>query len=350
MTNVVFILPSFNSGGAERVSITYLRQLDLIKNNVTLVVFKKTEDLHRLVPKNVKLVDLKTDSTSRSFLPLLKTLRELKANVVFTSHSRISTLLFLIKPFVPKFRHLARMQSTPSLEKKYGVYGGLRRKLYALGFRSADLVIAQTAVMKQDGVALFGLNPHRVKVLSNPIDTAMIDKSLEGASSPFPEGQTASVASGRLSYEKGFDVLISALALVLEKYPSLVLYILGTDKGEGEKLRKLVATLRLEENVIFLGFQPNPYRYYAYCDLFILSSRREGFPNVLLENYYLGTPIVSTLCVPVVNDFIQEGVNGFVCEPEDIEDLSNKLIKAVDLKRAHIKNPSYFGSELEQLL
>lgn len=348
MNNVVFILPSLNSGGAERVVINYLRQLDLVKNDVTLVVFDKTSDLLPLIPQSIRLVDLGTKSTSRSLFSLFKVLWQTKASVVFTSHSRISTLLFLIKPFVPKFRHLARMQSTPSLEKKYGVYGRLRGKLYALGFRSADLVIAQTEFMKLDGVSLFGLKPHRVKVLPNPIETDMIQERLEAASSPFPEGQISVVASGRLSHEKGFDVLISAMAPLLEKHPDLVLYILGADKGEGDTLRRLAAELKLENNVEFLGFQPNPYPYYAYCDLFILSSRREGFPNVVLENYYLDTPIVSTRCVPVISEFIQEGINGYLCEVEDVDDLSKKISKAIKLKRVNIKNPPYSGSKLEK--
>lgn len=350
MRRVVFVLPSLNSGGAERVAINYLRQLELEKYAVTLAVFLKTTDLLPLITDGVQMVDLHTGSTSRSFWALLKLLRQLKPDVVFTTHSRIATLLVLIKPFAPKFRHIARMQSTPSLEKKYGAYGASRRKLYSVGFRSADVVIAQTEAMKEDGITSFGLKPDQVRVLPNPVDTIWVDQSLADVSSPFPSGQVGAVASGRLAYPKAFDVLIPAIPSVLDQHPNFVLYILGNDNGEGKKLEILVKNLGLEANVKFLGFQSNPYRYYAFCDLFILSSRWEGFPNVLLENYYLNTPVVATRCVPVVEELIKDGVNGSLCEPESKEGLASAICRCLSIHRADIKNPPYKGGSLETLL
>lgn len=350
MCKLLFILPDLNSGGAERVAINYLRQLDLDKYDVTLVVIQKTGNLLWLVPSGVQLIDLQAGRASRSFWPLLRLLRQLRPDVVFTTHSRIATLLMLIKSFVPKFRHLARMQNTPSLEKKYAAYGLVKQGLYALGFQNANVVIAQTDAMKEDGIKLFGLKPDRVRVLSNPIDTSFIDNNLERAQSPFLKGQISAVASGRLAYQKAFDVLISALPSVLEKYPNFVLHILGTDDGEGEKLRNLMSELGLEKYINFIGFQSNPYPYYAFCDLFILSSRWEGFPNVLLENYYLNTPIVATRCVPAVKKLVQNGANGYLCEPDNMESLSAAICKTIALKRPDIKNPSYNGGMLEEIL
>ena len=350
MLNVVFTLPNLNSGGAERVAINYLRQLDLHKYAVTLVVFQKTTDLLPIIPSDVQLIDLQTVATSRSFWPLLKLLRQLKPDVVFTTHSRVATLLKLIKPFAPKFRHLARMQNTPSLERKHGAYGGVRRWLYAIGFRSADMVIAQTEAMKKDGIKTFGLQTDRVRVLPNPIDRAFIDKSLQEAQSPFEERQISAVASGRLAYAKGFDVLISALPSVLKRHPNFVLYILGNDNGEGEKLKKLVSDLDLEENVKFLGFQSNPYRYYAFCDLFILSSRWEGFPNVLLENYYLNTPIVATRCVPIIEELVIEGVNGELCNAGDVKDISRSILKCISIVRSDLFNPPHCSGQIDLIL
>lgn len=348
--NIVFLLPNLNAGGAERVAINYLRQLDLKKYAVTLVVFQKTQDLLPLVPSGVKLIDLETGSTSRSFWPLLKLLYRMRPDVVFSTHSRVAALLLPIKLFVPKFRHLARMQNTPSLERKYGAYGNIKILLYSMGYRCADVVIAQTEGMKEDGVATFGLRAEQVAVLPNPIDKQFIDECLRGMSSPFPDGQFSAVASGRLAYAKGFDVLISALPLVLEKHSNFILYILGRDVGEGAHLKKQVADLGLERHVMFLGYQQNPYVYYLYCDLYILSSRWEGFPNVLLENHYLSTPIVSTRCVPITEYIVQDGINGYLCDVDDSQDLQRAIICCMDIKRYEVKNRSYQGSRLEVLL
>jgi len=348
--NIVFILPNLNGGGAEKVAVNYLRQLNEKKYKLTIITFKKTSELFPLIPCSVKLIDLNSINTSRSFFSLLKMLRELSPDVVFTTHSRIAALLLVIKPFLPRFRHFARMQSTPSLEAKHGVYGGFVRYVYSLGFRNADVVIAQTESMKDDGVATFRLKSNRVKVMSNPIDKLLIDKSVKESTSPFSDSETVAVASGRLAHEKGFDLLISALPVVLEKVPSFVLHIIGSDNGEGRKLKALVDSLGLADHVRFHGFKSNPYCYYAYCDLFILSSRWEGFPNTLLENYYLNTPLVSTTCVPIVAELIEEGVNGYLCAPGDVDMLAEQIIKGCKLKRHKINNHAYEGSMLEDLL
>lgn len=347
---ILFIIPSLNAGGAERVAINYLRQIDNNKYSVSLVVFNKTDDLIDFLPKHIQLIDLKTLSTSGSFWSLLLLLRKLRPDVIFTTHSRVASLLIFIKPFVPKFKHLARMQNTPSLEKKYKAYSGLRRIIYAYGFRSANLVIAQTEAMKKDGVSLFGLNVEKIKVLPNPVDNAHIDKCVQNSSSPFPEGQISAVAAGRLAFAKGFDVLISALPKVLEVYPNFVLYILGKDDGHGNQLRSLVAELGLEKSVKFTGFQSNPYRYYAHSDLFILSSRWEGFPNVLLENYYLNKPIVSTRCVPIIEDLIKESVNGSLCHPGDKESLQIAICKVISRSSPCVYNGTYVGGRLDDII
>ena len=137
---------------------------------------------------------------------------------------------------------------------------------------------------------------------------------------------------------------------VIKIYPSFKLYILGSDQGELKNLNSLLIENNLVGHVIFEGFVENPYVYYAHCDLFILSSRREGFPNVLLENYHLNTPIVSTRCVPVVEQLIRDGKNGFTCSVNNHIELAEKILECLTIKRGDIKNPPYEGSNLEVLL
>jgi len=350
MKKILFILPHLNSGGAEKVTINFIRQLKKEKFDISLVVLKKTEQLLDLVPQNVKLVDLETKSTKKSFLKLTKYIKHNPQDVVFTSHSRLAFLVMLLKPFVKKFQHIARMQSSPVLEKKYSEYSFIVRFLYMLGFRSADVVIAQTKQMKKEALEVFKLNEYKVTVMNNPLDTINIDKLLRDASSPFLEKEVNIVVSGRLRKEKGYDVLIKALPVILKEIPNLKLYVLGSDNGEYNSLKTLMEKFGLENNIIFLGFKKNPYIYYKYCDLFVLSSRREGFPNALLENYYLNTPIVATRCVPIVSELIEDGVNGYTCDVDDINCLSEKIISCMqNIKRKDIKNPEYMGSKLEEL-
>ncbi|MGE6450727.1 glycosyltransferase [Pseudoalteromonas tetraodonis] len=343
---VLFILPNLNSGGAERVAVNYLRQLDFNRYAVTLLVFKKTEDLLHLIPTNVELIDITTNSTYKSWWPLLNKIKEISPDLVYSTHSRVATLLMVIKPFVNRFYHIARMQGTPSLDIEYKQYGKFNQFLFSLGFNSADVVIAQTEEMKADGIKNFWISKENIKVLNNPIDEALINHSIGVC--PFPSKGLSAVASGRLTKAKGFDVLLKSLLGVLKVHPNFRLYILGSEQEEFQVLNDLVKELGLECNVFFLGFVENPYPYYAYCDLFILSSRREGFPNVLLENYYLNTPIIASRCVPIVEQLIFDNRNGFTCEVNNVDDLSKKIIMGLSLKRTAISNNEYQGSSLNE--
>lgn len=346
---VLFILPNLNSGGAERVTINYLRQLDPSKYEITLLVFNKTADLFGLIPEAIRLIDIGTNSTSKSIWPLLRNIYNISPDIIYTSHSRVATLLMILKPFVLKFKHIARMQGTPSLDIKYKEYGKFSQFLFSLGFKSADVVIAQTKEMKADAIKCFSINSGKVIVLNNPIDSFFIDAQKIMSASPFHSEYISAVASGRLKDEKGFDVLIKSLPKVIEKYPNFRLYILGDDRGALNQLKSLVNDLCLLDTVQFEGFIENPYVYYAHSDMFILSSRREGFPNVLLENYYLNTPIVATRCVPVVEKLIENDVNGFICSVDNVVELSESIIKCIDLDRNRVSNQDYQGSSLEVL-
>lgn len=347
---ILFILPNLNSGGAERVSINYLRQLNLSKYEITLLVFNKTNDLFDIIPNEVRLIDIGTNSASKSVWPLIWEIRKISPRIIYTSHSRVATLLMVIKPFVKKFKHIARMQGTPSLEIKYKQYGKFSQWLFSLGFNSADVVVAQTKEMKTDAIECFSVPTDKIKVLNNPIDSNFIDMQKVMVASPFNSKYISAVASGRLTAAKGFDILIKALPNVIKLYPNFKLYILGDDSGELNYLESLIDDLYLHEHVSFEGFIKNPYVYYVNCDLFILSSRREGFPNVLLENYYLNTPIVATSVVAIVEQLIVDGCNGYTSAIDNELDLSNKIIKCLSIKRNNIDNLRYESSGLEELL
>ena len=73
----------------------------------------------------------------------------------------------------------------------------------------------------------------------------------------------------------------------------------------------------------------------AHCDVFVLPSRMEGFPNVLLEAMCLNKPVVATTCLPVIQQIVKDGVNGYVCPEEDAEKMASSMTKALDLKDIH---------------
>ena len=142
------------------------------------------------------------------------------------------------------------------------------------------------------------------------------------------------VSVGRLSYEKGYDLLIRAFALVKKKHPEWNLLILG-DGALRQQLEKLVVELGLEGRVFMPGAVENPYRYLSRADLYVLPSRIEGFGMVLCEAMACGLAVVAFDCAAQTSEIVRQGVDGILVPPENIERLAIAMddIMADDRKR-----------------
>ena len=100
----------------------------------------------------------------------------------------------------------------------------------------------------------------------------------------------------------------------------------------------------IERKVHCLGYQNNPYPYIKYADCFVLSSRWEGLPNVLIEALHLGTPAAAFRCIPIIERIINDGATGFTAEKENVDSLAQAMSKSVDLGRIQ---SSYKSSKIE---
>lgn len=141
---------------------------------------------------------------------------------------------------------------------------------------------------------------------------------------------------GRLNYQKGFDRLLEAWKIVSEKHPDWILKIAGTGEQEAQ-LKDLSKELGVEGTVRFLGQISDVAKEYLNSSIYVMSSRFEGFPMVLLEAMPFGLPVVSFDCPTGPKDIIKDGEDGILVANGDIKGLAEgicRLMEDVELRKS----------------
>ncbi|MDO6819737.1 glycosyltransferase [Zobellia sp. 1_MG-2023] len=197
---------------------------------------------------------------------------------------------------------------------------------YTLGYKGSSLVITQTDYMKRQLVeALPTLTKNlNIKTISNPFNFDDINSRTGSIAKEF-DNKKFIVAAGRLAPAKGFDILIDAFREIAMVYSDLKLIILG-EGAERDNLNKKIEELGLKEKVHMPGYVQNVYVYFKKAEVCVLSSRIEGFPNVLLQMMSQNTAIVATLSAGGIEDI----PNIQTCPTEDMEKLKNSIINALE--------------------
>jgi glycosyltransferase involved in cell wall biosynthesis len=192
--------------------------------------------------------------------------------------------------------------------------------------------------MKDDLIKTYSFPAMKAVVIPNPVDANQI-RSLARARIDTSPGYLIFVACGRLDYQKGFDILIDAMALVNLKKVSLMIIGDGTLR---QALEQKTNSLGLENKISFLGFKDNPYPYFKCADAFILSSRFEGMPNVVLESIVLGTPVIATPAPGGVVEFLNDIDECIVSSDITAESLASAI---VTFSQNPVRIASYDGAK-----
>lgn len=339
MIEILIFAPNLNGGGAERVLVNYLSNLDYHKFSVTLVLAERKGVFLNLVPEEVNVISLNKRKTVFCFNKLRKLIIKLKPDIVYSTLIRTHIVLTLsLLALVTKPRLILRSPNSPKLLKEHKMLNFVQDRLLNYCYRRADFVIAQTPEMKPELIKYHRVDAKKIKVVMNPLDKVNIDVLSKVGEAPFDFNKINVVAAGRIIKQKGFDVLIESFNLVLKKNKKFHLHILGEDVvGELSQLKERAKELEIEQHITFHGFQENPYIFYKHADLFVLSSRWEGLPNTVLENLYMNKPIIATRCIPSLNALISNGVNGWLVDVENVEELA---IAILDYNLIKMKNNS----------
>lgn len=332
---IVFFIESFSGGGAERVLLTILRNIDLQRFDVTVLVMCDTgvysRDFHKLDVNVVSVIGSKIPLFDKikykllyQYLPstlILKwILKGIKADTYIAFIEGYCTKIFASLP--KSFNKIAwvhtDMQSFPwPIEK--GIFPNKKEEQKA--YHKFNKVIGVSQLASNVMCEHYDV---QAETIYNPIDEKrIISLAKDGELLKVDKSKFNIVSVGRLTQAKGYDKLLEIISDLVAVNPNIKLYIIG----EGEErlaLEKQVNQLGISGHVTLTGFMRNPYSLMSKMDLFVCSSRAEGFSLVIAEAMITGLPVVSMDCAGP-NELLGYGQYGMICK--SYEELSDCIIE-----------------------
>jgi len=328
---LVGLIHQLKMGGAERIMVNILNNFSKEGVEVHLIIFNHTGELLEKLSTEIIVHDLGIASVMKGMPKCLKEISNIKPDIVFSGighlNIALSPFLTLMKRILPQTKWIARETNIVSLQNQTSKYPKLFDWLYRRTYSNYDLIIAQSVDMKEDLEKNYGLM-ERVEVINNPIDAKRVQQlSKEKSEHIFDEEKINLLTVAQLREEKRHDLMLETLALLPIEYH---LTIVGSGEKE-ESLKALSNSLDILDRVHFEGQQSNPYVYMKNADLFLLTSEREGFPNVLLEANAMGLPLVAFACLGGIKEIITEGENGYFVPFGETKLLANQIEAVRDI-------------------
>lgn len=338
---ICLVIATLGAGGAERVMSLLANEWAMRGKAVTIITLGPAGADHYELVTGVRRVGLDVLKTSSGKLDAVKTnirrVKRLRSAIkneqpdVVVSFMDATNVLTLLATQRMRVRVVVSERIDP---RHYPIAPGwqwLRRKLYP----RASAVVVQTEAVA-DWVRVF-LPAEKVHVIPNPVSVP----TSEGAGSPGTADKCSNVvpsqpfiaAMGRLDRQKGFDLLLQAFA-ALSNDLDLRLVILGEGR-EREALTIQAAQLGISNRVIMPGRLADPFPILSKAQVFVLSSRFEGYPNALLEAMALRLPVVSFSCPSGPADIIVDGENGLLVEllsPHELSKVIEKMVRDRELR------------------
>ena len=292
--NLAILLPDLSGGGAERVAITLANEFASRGIRTSLVLLRAKGPLKTLVCPSVDIVELDSASTRKSIFPLRRWIQAVRPHALLVTPSHLGWAACLATiGLMSQERIFVREAST--LSTNLAIMRPLPRILRMLAERILARSASRIALCEHcagDLARTLGIHRQDIHVISNPVifSNSSIDVSTK-ANTSSKEGPLL-VAAGRLEHEKGFDVLIRAFA-ILRRQRNVRLLIAGSGM-ELDALRRLAKAEGCAEGVNFAGYVADLREPLQRASAFVLSSRWEGLPSVLIESLAMGTPVVAT--------------------------------------------------------
>ena len=351
-SRIALFVPSFERGGVERTVVRLAKgfvasgyQVDLVTARAEQVFLDQMPPQARIVEigrsrKSLSLPSLVSERVGVSLGALPGLVRYLRCNRPLALISAQSSVVAVWARALAhtQVRLIVRESNTPSVSAQQDrrVASRLMPTLKRWAYPRADAIVSNSQDAGEDLARVLRLPPNRITIIYNPtFDDDILPQSKEPVEHHWFNADQPPVVLGvgRLTAQKDFETLIRAFHLVHQRLPAR-LVILG-DGPERASLESLARHLRIGGHVELLGFVDNPYKYMSRASLFVLSSRYEGMPNVLIEALALGVPSVSTDCPSGPREIFMDSSFSPLVPVGDVEALAMQMLGLLsDRKRA----------------
>ncbi|HEX7015576.1 MAG TPA: glycosyltransferase [Cyclobacteriaceae bacterium] len=316
---LLFVLPSLDAGGSQRVFLHMIRNLSRTHFDITLIVLRNEGELKYLLPDDIRIIAYHLSRTAFGIGRIFSAIRKLSPDIVMTTFGHLNLLVSLIIPvFRRKTLFIARESSVISESVKGERYPRLFKVMFRTSYHMFDHFICQSNAMMEDLNKTFFVDKKKMSVINNPVDFSLIKVGGELPEKWDPNGRCL-ISVGQLRKEKGYDRILHALKNCDFPFSYKII-------GEGvmrPTLERIIAESSLGSKVQLAGSIPSPFGFIAQADCLLLGSYYEGFPNIILEANALGVPVVAWASPGGHNEIIIDGVNGWLVRSPD--ELCNML-------------------------
>ncbi|MEA2791477.1 MAG: hypothetical protein QOG73_3883 [Acetobacteraceae bacterium] len=319
--SVAIYLHDLAGGGVERQSLIIAEEFRRDGVDVTLLLHKLRGPLLDQVPAGIRVVDMNSSRTLTDIPQLVRFLRAEQPDILLSNLDFNNIAALLAKALCFRKTKLVICQHNPMSGNFIACETWMYRYV-GLFYRMLSPLLSQ-AVAVSDGVAaelgaIAGLRKDRVLTINNPVVGSDFKQRSEAAIDHpwFQErDRPLFVTAGRLVAQKDHDTMLRALAIHRKRFDSRLI-VLGIGPLQRE-LRDLTARLDLTNSVDFVGFHANTLPFLRHADAFLLSSRCEGFGNVIVEALGCGTPVISSRCEHGPAEILENGRYGMLVQPQD---------------------------------
>ena len=326
---VALFLPSLGGGGAERAMLVFAEGLLALGVEVDLLIGRNFGMLHSFIPPGAGVRYLGRQRMFSSVLPLARYLRRERPDALYSTicHANVSAVIAHVLAGRPG-RLVLRESNGPLSEEKSGLRRNLVHQASRMLYLHADGIIAVSQGVADELVLMDARLKGRIHVLPTPVISPRLMANDAIPHPWFHDGQIPIIiGAGRLQKQKDFSTLIQAFAMVRKVKPCRLLIL-----GQGPLRHELEAQIErcgLKKVAALPGFVDNPFPWFRRASVFVLSSRWEGMPNVLLQAMACGTPVVATDCPSGPRECLKDGAYGTLVPVSDAAQLAEAILAAL---------------------